>query len=228
MILGLAAHVAAAAEPDAQEDERTGDLRALVVAAAECARAADEIVPPNDGMSGGRDVDQRPGDGRAVGGARAANAEGVRGDRDSRAAEHRRFAAARRAAFEPAPVLSRASAMSEAISFGMIGLLSTSASAAPAPSGRRRLRLADVLRHLVSAAGGRGRDRQLSYPVRPSGRGHPRPRDGWRAAARAVVHAADLPPHERPVERQVIRGVRGPTQEVEELSPRRHPRCAPE
>lgn len=132
-ILGLAAQVAAAAEPDTQDDERTADLRALLVTAEQRARAADELVPPDDGMAGGRDVDQRSGDGRAAGGARAAQSEGAMGDRDSRATEHRRYAAARRAPDEPKPVLSREAAMNEAISFGMIGLLSGSATAAPTP-----------------------------------------------------------------------------------------------
>lgn len=145
-ILGLAAHVAAAAEPDAQDDERTADLRALLVSAEQRARAADEIVPSNPGVGGGKSVDQRSGDGRVAGGTRAAKSEGAMGDRDSRATEHRRYAAARRAPDEIAPVLSREAAMNDAISFGMIGLLSGSATTAPTPwFGAEETRGADAI-----------------------------------------------------------------------------------
>jgi hypothetical protein len=133
LVLGLAAHAAMASELDANEEERIDELRQLMVAAEQRTRAVDVTVERGVGATGGGDVNKRFGDGRAAGGERAAGSAGAMGDRESRAAEHRRYAVAERVRHEPSPAPSRLEALRDVAAFGMIGVLAEGAPAAPAP-----------------------------------------------------------------------------------------------
>lgn len=133
LVLGLAAHAAMASELDANEEERTDELRQLMVAAEQRTRAVDVTVERGDGTTNGGDVNKRFGDGRVAGGERAAGSAGAMGDRESRAAEHRRYAVAERVRHEPSPAPSRLAALRDVAAFGMVGLLAEGAPAAPAP-----------------------------------------------------------------------------------------------
>jgi hypothetical protein len=132
LVLGLAAHAAMASELDDNEEERTEEIRQLMVSAEQRARAVDETVERGFGSSDGGDVNKRFGDGRAAGGERAAGSAGAMGDRDSRSAEHRRYAVAERVRNDPSPAPSRQEALKDAAAFGMIGLLAEGAPATPA------------------------------------------------------------------------------------------------
>jgi hypothetical protein len=132
LVLGLAGHAAMAAQFE-DDEPRADEMRQLMVAAEQRARAMDAPAERGMGANGGGEINQRLGDGRAGGGARAAGREGAMGDRDSRSTEHRRYAAAERVRRDPSPVLSHEAALKDAASFGMVGLLGEGAQAAPAP-----------------------------------------------------------------------------------------------
>lgn len=132
LILGLAAHAALAA--DFEKDEpRADEMRQLMVAAEQRARAVDAPAERGIGTTAGGDVNKRLGDGRAGGGERAAGSAGAMGDRESRSTQHRRYAAVERVRHDPSLTLSREEARQDAATFGMLGLLASGASSAPSP-----------------------------------------------------------------------------------------------
>jgi hypothetical protein len=131
VVLGLAAQDARA-DVD-RDDERTSTLRGLLTSAELRARG-NEDAPLQDGTGKGegRRVNDKPGDGRAGGGAKAGGDAGKMGDRLARPDAARRFAIP---AFDKraVPSPSRAEVIADANQFGMIGLLGQGPKAPSAP-----------------------------------------------------------------------------------------------
>jgi hypothetical protein len=123
IVFGLAAQDARASSAEDRDEDRTRDLRGLLATAEQRARAGE--VPVEDGMGAGEGSAQngKRGDGRVGGGARAAGEEGAMCDRLVRAGAHRRYAVSEQVPRDPAPATSRAEALADASTFGMIGLL---------------------------------------------------------------------------------------------------------
>jgi hypothetical protein len=133
VVFGLAAHDALASSVEAREEERTGDLRGLLATAEQRARAVDVRVEDVTGTGEGSAQNSKVGDGRKGGGARAAGEEGAMGDHLARGDAHRRYAVAEEVKKDPAPSASRAEALADAGTFGMIGLLASGEAAPGAP-----------------------------------------------------------------------------------------------
>ncbi len=122
VVLGLAAQDARASIAD-REDERAEVLKGLLASAEMRSRAADAPIEDGTGEGEGRAVDDKRGDGRAGGGARALGEEGAMGDRLARPGESRRYAVPERMRKDPDPSAARAEALADAAQFGLIGLL---------------------------------------------------------------------------------------------------------
>jgi hypothetical protein len=124
VVLGLAANDARASSAEDTEADRTEQVRGLLASAELRTRAA-EPPPLEDGTGQGeglRETHAR-GDGRKGGGARASGAEGKMGGSDARPGADRRYAVPADRKKDPSPSASREEAMTDAASFGMIGLL---------------------------------------------------------------------------------------------------------
>ncbi|EYF02770.1 AgmX/PglI C-terminal domain-containing protein [Chondromyces apiculatus] len=128
--LGFAAHTGLTAGLVDEATPEAEVLRGYLAAAERKTQAADPVSQAEVGDSEGHRVNDRRGNGKAGGGARAAGEEGAMGSRLSRQSAPRRFALPKQAEGEAA--LSAARAVEEARDFGMIGLLATGGQHAPA------------------------------------------------------------------------------------------------
>ena len=124
-VLGLSLHAAMASVPEDDELDQAETVRELLVSAENRDRARDQAVPlsSGDGDTQGVAKSARAGDGRAAGGQKAAGAEGKMGDRDASSARHGHYAVPERVKKDPSPSLAREEALSDAATFGMIGVL---------------------------------------------------------------------------------------------------------
>jgi hypothetical protein len=120
---GLAAQSAMASSMEDREDAQRTELRGLMASAELRARAGEVPLEDGQGSGEGRVQNEKRGDGRQGGGARAEGAEGSMGDRLARAAHRGRYAVPERTKNDPEPSASRAESLADASSFGMIGLL---------------------------------------------------------------------------------------------------------
>jgi hypothetical protein len=123
VVLGLAARDAMASSVEEREDARTAELAGLLASAELRARGDDRPIEDGVGAGQGMEANDKRGDGRTGGGARALGNEGKMGDRGARAGEARRYAVPERVARDRDPSTARAEAMVDASTFGMIGLL---------------------------------------------------------------------------------------------------------
>ncbi len=124
-VLGLSLQAALASNPDRDDEDRVAELRTMIIhsEAADTAREPVIATSAADGLAQGNAKSPRVGDGRAGGGARAAGAEGTLGDREAAATSRGRYAVPERVKRDQSPSLAREEAMSDAATFGMIGLL---------------------------------------------------------------------------------------------------------
>ena len=124
-VLGLSLHAAMASVPEDDELSQAETVRELLISAEHDDRARDQAVPlsSGDGDVQGISASARAGDGRAGGGQKAMGAEGKMGDRDASSARHGHYAVPERVKKDPAPSLAREEALSDAATFGMIGML---------------------------------------------------------------------------------------------------------
>jgi hypothetical protein len=134
-ILGIARYSAMASVLEDDGAASQAEIQRLLVSGEQRDRAQSKRIEGGVGKTNGRDVNDRPGDGRAGGGKRALGDEGKMGDRDSDATKnqkHRHYAVP---GSDPkaSPSLSRSEALSDAAQFGMIGLLAESGGP-PVPS----------------------------------------------------------------------------------------------
>lgn len=127
VVLGLAAHEARASGEAYREDERTQDLKGLLAEAEQRAQLRAPRSTDDDGAGEGRSQNDRRGDGRAGGGAKASGEEGTMGDRLAHRGAHHRYAVPERAKKDEDRSPSRAEALADASTFGMIGLIAQSA-----------------------------------------------------------------------------------------------------
>ena len=128
--IGFAAQVAVAAELTEEPAAQSDAMRGYLAAAERRAAAPDPVKAGEIGRLDGERVNDRSGNGKAGGGARAAGEEGAMGSRLSRAVAPRRFALPKREAGEAALAAERG--VEDARDFGMIGLLAAAAEHAPA------------------------------------------------------------------------------------------------
>ncbi|MEO5729961.1 MAG: AgmX/PglI C-terminal domain-containing protein, partial [Byssovorax sp.] len=124
-VLGLSLQASMASIPEDDELSQIETVRELLVSAEHDDRARDQAVPLSDGDGDVQGVAKsaRAGDGRAGGGQKALGAEGKMGDRDASSARHGHYAVPERVKKDPSPSLAREEALSDAATFGMIGLL---------------------------------------------------------------------------------------------------------
>jgi hypothetical protein len=124
-VLGLSLHAAMASVPEDDELGQVETVRELLVSAEERDRARDQALQLSDGNGDVQGITASPhaGDGRAGGGQKAAGAAGKMGDRDASSARHGHYAVPERVKKDPSPSLARAEALSDAATFGMIGML---------------------------------------------------------------------------------------------------------
>jgi hypothetical protein len=120
---GLAVQEAMASSADDREDERAADLRALLAEAEQRARAADPPVQDGLGAGDAQAQNGKAGDGRKGGGEKALGEAGKMGDRLAHGGERRRFAVPEQIKKDPSPALAKAEALTDAATFGMIGML---------------------------------------------------------------------------------------------------------
>jgi hypothetical protein len=122
-MLGLSLQAALASETDDAELTRTATVRDLLISAEQADRARDQLISNiGDGDLQGNAA-PRAGDGRAGGGQKAAGVEGKMGDRDVTSAKRGHYAVPERIKHDLSPSLAREEALSDAATFGMIGLL---------------------------------------------------------------------------------------------------------
>jgi hypothetical protein len=122
-VLGLSLHAAMASMPE--DDESQADAaRELIVRAENADHARSQpVFGSGDGSSQGATPSPRSGDGRRGGGEKAAGDEGKLGDREASSKARGRYAVPERMKKDRAPSLARDEAITDAASFGMIGLL---------------------------------------------------------------------------------------------------------
>jgi hypothetical protein len=134
VVLGLAAADARAEIADDREVAQVEALRELLASAEQRARA-EEAHPIEDdvGDKAGRVQNERRGDGRPGGGARADGEEGRMGDRLARPGDARRYAVPEERRRDPSPATAREQVLADAAAFGMIGLLGQGAALPSAP-----------------------------------------------------------------------------------------------
>ncbi|APR81984.1 Hypothetical protein A7982_07333 [Minicystis rosea] len=120
---GLAVQDARASSAEDREEERAVDLHALMASAEQRARAADPPTPDGTGAGDARTQNAKAGDGRKGGGTKAEGEEGKMGDRLARAGAPKRFAVPEQMKKDLEPSVSRAEALADASTFGMIGML---------------------------------------------------------------------------------------------------------
>ena len=153
VVLGLAAHDARASSPDdAEGGSPGGDPSATCSPRPSSARARRIRLPWRTARAPARRRDQQnhaPGDGRAGGGTRAAGLEGKMGSPDARPGSDRRYAVPAERKNDPSLSTSRAEALADASTFGMIGLLSQGPEVPSAP-------FADPWAHGVDPLAARG------------------------------------------------------------------------
>lgn len=131
-VLALSAGSARAASLD---EEPTANLEmAHYLAAAEARTAANEqsqSASPGAGDAQGQQVNDREGNGKVSGGARAAGREGDMGSAAQRDGGHRRYAVAKADGAAQQSALSREEALADARSFGVVGVLAAGAPRSP-------------------------------------------------------------------------------------------------
>ncbi len=121
--LGLSAQEALASSAEDHEDEQADLIKGLLASAEMRARADDMPREDGAGAGAGQIANDKRGDGRPGGGARARGEEGKRGDRLGRSSDQRRYAVPAVGKKDPDPSAARAEALADAAQFGMIGLL---------------------------------------------------------------------------------------------------------
>jgi len=134
LVAGLAAQAAIAGELAPEPDTGTAEaLRGYLAAAERRAEARDPTLNTESSGGDGKPQNERTGNGKQGGGARAQGEEGAMGAQLSRAASPRRFALPRRSKSEES-ALAEARGIEGAHDFGMIGLLAAGREHAPAAS----------------------------------------------------------------------------------------------